>query len=173
MSDLLDCFFNRLANIIDKYVKNEKLNSALKKLFGREIVLYIVCGVLTTAVNFVSLYASLRLFGLTDAINEKAEVNTANIIAWIIAVLFAYFTNKLLVFESKSFEKKVVIKEFSSFTLARLFSLGVEEAGLFILNTLLNFNVYFVKIVLAIIVILLNYALSKYIIFKNKNKIEK
>ena len=109
MSDLLDRFFNRLANIIDKYVKNEKLNSALKKLFGREIVLYIVCGVLTTAVNFVSLYVSLKLFGLTDAINEKAEVHIANVIAWIVAVLFAYFTNKLLVFESKSFERKIKV----------------------------------------------------------------
>lgn len=157
----------------------------------KELILYLVFGVLTTVVNWIA-------FGI---FKQFTPLLIANVIAWVFAVAFAYVTNKLFVFESKSWEKNVFIKEVISFTGARLFSLGVEELGLIILVNWLkltpalgNFaawcfdltqkvgfkmpDIFYekidgemvVKILLAFIVIVLNYFFSKLIIFKKKDK---
>ena len=168
MSDFLDRFFGKIADIIDRKIKNEKLKGLLKKVFGKEIILYLVFGVLTTLVNFIS-YALLKK-GL-DAValtQPKTNVHIANTAAWIISVLFAFFTNKSFVFESKSYESKTFIRELLSFTGARILSFGVEEGGLFVLNTLLGFNDLVVKIIVAVIVVILNYVFSKIWVFRKK-----
>ncbi len=150
----------------------------IKKLFDKykELILYVVFGVLTTAVNFVSFWLLGNLLG-----DNLYLIN--NCAAWIISVIFAYITNKLFVFESKSWNIKVVAKESLEFLVARIFSFGVEEGGLWLFVEILKFDKYsfeifdFVidgkltaKIVLAVIVVILNYFFSKFIIFAKKNK---
>ena len=161
----------------------------MKKI--KEIVLYLIFGVLTTVVNLI-------VFGLCNKIMDPL---ISNIIAWVAAVAFAYVTNKLFVFESKSWAKDIVVKEAISFASARLITLGIEEAGLIIMikwlkltEPLGNFaagcldltqkvgftmpeKIYeiatgemVIKIILAVIVVILNYVFSKLIIFKNKDE---
>lgn len=148
----------------------------IKKLFQKhkEIITYIVFGVLTTVVNFI-------VFRLCEIALGKNLYLLSNIIAWAIAVAFAYITNKLWVFESKSFKPSVVLKEIGSFTTARLFSLAIEEGGLLLFVeafgfgkfgfTLFGFTVtgqMISKIILAVVVVILNYFFSKYVIFRKK-----
>lgn len=160
--------------IIDKLIKNEKLNALLKKIVSREMFDYLFFGVLTTVVNLGSFAVCEKLLG--------AELSLiSNVIAWIVAVIFAFVTNKFFVFHSKSMDVKTLSKEFVSFTGARLFSLGVEEAGLFAAQFIFHaddkvFNVLsfelsgtmLTKIILSVIVVIMNYVFSKLFIFKNK-----
>lgn len=150
----------------------------IKKLYKKyeEVILYVVFGGLTTLVNFVSFWAFNKILG------EKFYL-VSNIIAWFISVVFAYVTNKLWVFESKSWAFKILLKEVPEFFAARLFSLGVEEGGLWLFVdkfgfdrysfTVFNFEVtgkLIAKILLAVIVVILNYFFSKFIIFAQKGK---
>lgn len=150
-----------------------KIKELYKKY--REIIVYFVFGVLTTAVNLITFYTLESLFGTENSYLYN------NVIAWVVAVVFAYVTNKLVVFESKSWAPSVVLKESAEFVGARLFSLGVEEAGLWLFVEILSFgnlslkiigfNItggFIAKVILAFIVVILNYFFSKFIIFKNK-----
>jgi putative flippase GtrA len=149
----------------------------------RELVLYVVFCVLTTLVNFVvyfPIYYALgsdwevRLFGLVTL----KSYAVASVIAWLAAVAFAYVTNKLLVFGSRSWEKRVVAREALSFYAARLFSLGVELLGLYVMNDLMGFGRFnwaalgreingedVSKLLMQFVVIVLNYVFSKLWIF--------
>ena len=140
----------------------------------KEIINYIIFGVLTTVVNFAVFWLFNRLLG-------KNYYLVSNVIAWIVAVAFAYVTNKIWVFESKVTKPKALAKEIVEFFIARLLSLGVEEAGLLILVDLmkfkdLNFNLFtftitgelIAKVILAVVVVILNYIFSKFIIFKKQ-----
>lgn len=148
----------------------------IKELFKKykEFILYVIFGVLTTLVNFGVFWLFTRLLG-----EELYLFNNA--IAWVAGVVFAFVTNKLFVFESKSHQSKVVLKELSEFTAARLFSFGVEEGGMWIFISVLGLGEIslevlgitvtgqiIVKLVLAVIVVILNYFFSKFIVFKNK-----
>ena len=151
----------------------------IKNLFikYKEIILYIIFGVLTTLVNFGVFWLFTELLG------EKLYL-VNNAIAWVAGVAFAFVTNKLFVFESKSKDKKTVSKELVEFTGARLFSFGVEEGGMLLFVSVLGFGrksleilgftlsgQFLVKIALAVIVVIMNYFFSKFVIFrKNKNK---
>ena len=140
----------------------------------KEIINYIIFGVLTTVVNFAVFWLFNRLLG-------KDFYLASNVIAWVAAVAFAYVTNRIWVFQSKVKSAKGVLEEIGEFFLSRLFSLGVEEAGLLIFVDLLKFkNLSFElftftitgemlsKIILAVIVVILNYIFSKFIIFKKQ-----
>lgn len=141
----------------------------------KELVLYVFFGGLTTLVNFAAFWL------LNKSVGEEAYLIN-NIIAWFIAVVFAYITNKLFVFESKSWAFNAVVKEIPEFFLARVFSLMVEEGGLWLFVEKMEFDRFsfsllgfeitgklVAKIVLAVIVVILNYFFSKFIIFaKNK-----
>lgn len=150
----------------------------MKKLFEKykEIITYIIFGVLTTLVNFVSFWIFNKVLG------ENLYL-VSNIIAWIISVVFAYVTNKLWVFESKSRSPKVVSKEIAEFVGARLFSFLLEEGGLWLFVDIMNFDKFsftllgftitgklIAKVLLAVIVVILNYFFSKLIIFKKKKE---
>lgn len=125
----------------------------------RELLLYGIFGVATTVVNFVVFYGMEKLTGA-----DAYLVN--NVIAWLAAVIFAYVTNKLFVFQVKSWTGKVVARELVQFFGARVFSLAVEEAGLWLLVQLLQMNTLIAKLVLAVVVVVLNYIFSKLVIFK-------
>ena len=140
----------------------------------KELILYLIFGVLTT---FVSIF-SFWLFGLF--IPDKLYLIT-NVISWVIAVIFAFVTNKLFVFESKKWGKAELSSEVPKFLGARVFSLIIEELGLILFIDLLNFkelswtvlgfNVtgeLIAKTIMAIVVIVLNYFFSKFMIFKKK-----
>jgi putative flippase GtrA len=142
----------------------------------KEIIVYLVFGVLTTVVNFLAFWIFSKLLG-----EELYLLNNA--IAWVVSVVFAFVTNKLFVFESKSWALKTAGKELVEFVGARLFSFGIEEGGMWLFIDLLNFGEkgitifgisitgqMIVKLILAVIVVILNYFFSKFIIFKNKNK---
>ncbi|HHN8464166.1 GtrA family protein [Clostridioides difficile] len=126
----------------------------------RETILYLFFGAFTTLVNIVSylFFTRVVLFNFM----------VANALAWILAVLFAYVTNKFFVFESKRIEIKFLFKEFFSFISFRLLSGVVEMLIMYVMIDLLFVNDIIVKVFTNIVVIVLNYLFSKMIIFKNK-----
>ena len=89
----------------------------------------------------------------------------ANILSWIIAVIFAYITNRLFVFKSKNQNK---FNEFIKFTGSRVTTLLVETAFLYLLIDLINFDEFWSKVIGQIVVLILNYVLSKLLVFKTK-----
>lgn len=132
----------------------------IKELFlkYKEVISYLFFGGCTFLISIISFYFFNKILFFNEHI--------ANVISWILAVSFAFVTNKLFVFESKNKEKRVVLKELISFVLARLFTLGIEEVILYIGFNLLNIDAFIIKIVAQIVVIVSNYFLSKLIIFK-------
>ena len=131
-----------------------------------EVINYLVFGVLATAVNLGVKY--LLLFTVLDASNAF-ELQLAVIISWVVACVFAYITNRTIVFKSKS---KEVLKEAISFVTARLITLGMEMLIMFVFVTALGLNsdlwVVIWSVVAQAVVILSNYVFSKLIIFKKK-----
>lgn len=132
----------------------------------KEIVNYLIFGVLATLVNLISKY--VLLFTVLD-VNNAVQLQVAVIISWIVAVLFAYFTNSKIVFKSKNENK---IKEFISFIVGRLFTLILEMfvTWFFITFLKLNTNMWVIAITIfaQALVIIVNYILSKLFIFKKK-----
>ena len=135
----------------------------LKKLYlkYKEIINYLFFGGLTTLVNFVIYLALTRLFSIDEIIS--------NAIAWVCAVLFAYVTNKLFVFESKTNNKKETAKELGTFFLFRIISGLLCDQGTFALMVkVFHINDIISKVVTQILVIVANYVFSKFIIFRKK-----
>ncbi|MDR3344341.1 MAG: GtrA family protein [Oscillospiraceae bacterium] len=118
-----------------------KSSTLIKKLLNRETLLYLVFGLLTTVVNLGLYWGMQKIFaavawqGVVHLFDESKNYDylDANTIAWLAAVLFAFVTNKLFVFESKSWEKKLARREFLSFASARLISFGVDQGFMFLL----------------------------------------
>ena len=138
------------------------LISKIKQLMKKyeELIKYLLIGGLTTVLNYI-------VFALL--VNEaKLEMHPSNLIAWGVSVIFAYLTNKLFVFESKSFKIDVLAKEILTFGAARVFSFILEEVILFIFVDKLGMEKLIIKLIANIIVIIVNYILSKFIIFKKK-----
>lgn len=127
--------------------------------FSREFITYTIMGILTTAVNYISFHIICNILGVEDLI--------ANAIAWVIAVTFAYATNARFVFLSRRESIKGEAAKITKFFGARFLTLIVEEAGIFIFVILLHYSNLVVKAALAVVVILLNYVLSKLFIFKS------
>ena len=124
----------------------------------REQILYVVFGVLTTAVSII-VYA---------AFTEWIKLNflIANIISWIVAVMFAFVTNRTWVFKSNKKTAKDLFSEMGSFYIGRLLTLGIEEVLLLFFINILSLPNMPVKISVQVIVIILNYFISKFMIFK-------
>lgn len=148
----------------------EKIKALIAK--NKELLLYLVFGVSTTVVNFVA-------FTLFQALLGERLYLISNGLAWFAAVVFAYVTNKLWVFESKSWQPAVLWREIPSFLGARVLSFVIEEVGLLVLIEGLRFDLFsltalgitvggtlIAKLLLAVIVVILNYFFSKLFIFK-------
>ena len=124
-----------------------------------EKIKYLIFGGFTTVVNFIVYFIVNNIF--------KIEELTSNVIAWIISVLFAYVTNKIIVFKSTTTDKKKIFKEIIGFFSARVFTLVLCDILLFVLMVnVMNINSYIVKLILQVVVIILNYIFSKIFIFK-------
>lgn len=177
---------NKIREILFKVFKKESfIGKIIDKLLTQEIVTYVFFGVLSTVVNLATFYLFKQLFisigwdGIFNAIIPKdskiveifsggSDYLDANFIAWIITVTFAFVTNKLWVFDSKSWKPSVAAKEFTGFMGARIFSFVVETVMMFVMVTLLSWNDFIAKVIVGIVVVIINYIFSKLIIFKNK-----
>ena len=128
----------------------------------KEIILYLIFGVLTTVVNIVVYFICSRFLYL--------DVLSSNIIAWLLSVLFAYFTNRKFVFKSKAEEISTILKECINFFLGRLGTGILDTVIMFVSVDLLAFNDVVMKVLSNIIVIVLNYLISKLLVFRMKGE---
>ena len=127
----------------------------------KEIINYLIFGGLSTVVNFASYFIAARLI--------KIDKVASSAISWFWAVLFAYITNRLFVFDNKSNTKKGILKEIISFFAFRVLSGILCDVGTFALMVkVFNINDIISKIVTQIMVIIVNYIFSKFIIFKKQ-----
>ena len=134
----------------------KKLKDLMKKHKG--LILYAFFGVATTIVNIVAYYMCAHWFSLSTVISTC--------IAWVIAVLFAYITNRIWVFESQAHDKKKIIKEIISFFTCRLLTGFLDVGIMWLFVDKLKFNDIIIKTISNILVIVINYIASKLIIFK-------
>jgi len=133
------------------------LQKALPQIFNRETVSYIVFGVLTTVVSFVSQM-------MFSSMGFPVFVNTVG--SWVCAVAFAYVVNKLFVFESHTDSAKAFFRELWLFIVARLASLGLELAFMMVTVELLHFNEAACKLIAQVFILVANYIFSKLVIFR-------
>lgn len=148
----------------------EKIKELIKKFCTKEVIFYIIFGLFSTVINIGVSYVLKALF--------KVEGNVASTIGIILAILFAYITNRKLVFNSNADTTKQKISEFVKFILGRLFTMVVEIVGIFLLNNVIHLfynmfsdnTAYLInKLIMNIIVIILNYFISKFFAFKKSN----
>ena len=124
----------------------------------REILVYLVFGVLTTAVNYVVYLPCYNLLHMSASVS--------NVIAWVFAVAFAYLTNKPFVFRSRDWSAKTVIPELAKFVGTRVGSGGLETAILFLTVDVIGWNGNLWKILTSILVVIVNYVGSKLLVFR-------
>lgn len=126
----------------------------------KEFLLYIFFGVFTAVVSIGS-------YSYCDVV-LKMNPLISNVISWILAVTFAYITNKLWVFNVEIYGIRALLVQIFDFFAGRFFTLLVEEGILFVFITTLHFNSILVKVFAQIIIVILNYIISKLIVFRNK-----
>ena len=136
-----------------------EIKEVLKKVWTKEVILYVIFGVLTTVINLGSFYVLNKFFNINE--------NIANVIAIILAVLFAYITNKDLVFHSKAESFKEKLNEFIKFVAGRAFTMIIEFVGGWVLfQTAIPQMIS--KLFVTVIVVILNFFISKFFAFKSK-----
>lgn len=123
----------------------------------KEIINYLIFGVLTTIVSILSYALFTRIFNI--------DIYISSVLSWILAVTFAFITNRIFVFNSK---EKNIILELIKFYLSRLASLGIELLLMHLFVKIFNINDMISKIIVQGIVIVLNYIFSKIFVFKKK-----
>lgn len=128
----------------------------------KHYTLYIVFGILTTLVDFGVYTLFVKC---VPSLNE----NFANMIGIFASIVFAYFTNRKYVFKSK---EKDMIKEFMKFFVSRMSSTIFNIVSFWALTTFTSINSYIVKIVIAVFVVIANYVISKFFVFKEESKVE-
>lgn len=139
----------------------DKLKELFKKVFTKEIILYGIFGVLTTIVNIGSLWVFTEIF--------KINENIANAVAIILSVIFAYFVNKDFVFHSEAKNKKDKLQEFTKFMSGRAVTMIIEWGGCALLF-LTPMPEMVSKLIMTVIVIILNFFISKFFAFKKKKR---
>lgn len=130
----------------------------------RELISYIFWGVMTTLVNYAVYFLCTKAVGIDYLISNGA--------AWVAAVVFAFWVNKVYVFQSQSLDGKTMAREFGTFVSARVLS-GVLETGMLLLFVeVLHFNDSVIKVIASVLVVIINYILSKLIIFRKQGEEE-
>ena len=137
--------FNKILELLRKY---------------RDILAYLVFGVLTTLVDF------LVYFPLTNMLSMNATL--ANVFAWVASVSFAFVTNKPFVFKSHDWSAQVLLPELSKFIGTRLGSGALATAMIFLLVDCLSLDGNIVKIAVSVLVVIINYVGSKLLVFRKK-----
>ena len=128
----------------------------------KEIINYLIFGVLTTVVSLATYYICVFTFLNPE---NPVELQIANIISWIFAVLFAYVTNRKYVFESKEKNK---VKEATKFVGSRVFTLILDMGVMWLGVTILGFSDKIMKMVSQVLIIIGNYIISKLFVFKKE-----
>ncbi len=141
------------------------IKKLLSKVLNRETISYLVFGVLTTVVCLVS-YELIKLLLTGGGELSTLQMNIANVGSWIIAVAFAFVTNKFFVFQSRSVAFKTLMKEIPSFVGARVLSLIFEIVWMNVTVGLLHINDSIAKIGAQFGIVVMNYVFSKLFIFK-------
>lgn len=141
----------------------DKIKKLIKKLCTKEVIFYAVFGVLTTIINIGSFYLLTKYLHVED--------NSANIIAISLAVVVAYFTNKDLVFHSQADEFGEKVVEFCKFILGRLFTMAFEYIGCALLFKYVPIPAIISKCIVTVLVIILNFFISKFFAFKSKGEV--
>ena len=126
----------------------------------RDILIYLFFGVLTTLVNFLVYFPIYNWLRWTGALS--------NAVAWAVAVIFAFVTNKPFVFKSHDWSVNVVIPELSKFVACRIVSGVLETASIWLCVDILKWNGNLLKILVSVLVVILNYVFSKWIVFVKK-----
>lgn len=136
----------------------------------KELILYVIFGAATTGVSWGTYALFVKGFSM--------GVSTGKVLSWVCAVLFAFITNKIWVFEKRSKEPKTVAKEFVTFFGSRLFTGVIENAGLPLLmkwgldQPLFGVDGMLANIVISVIVVVLNYVFSKLLVFRKEKRNE-
>ncbi len=141
---------------------------------NKQILLYIFFGGLTTVISFGSFFIlsafidipSIELFGKSI----DMSLTVVNVISWICAVTFSYITSRIWVFESHSEGKKAIFKEAMSFCGGRVFTLVIETIMLNVGVNTFSINKNLMKILATIVVLILNYIISKMLVFKKTSE---
>ena len=140
--------------------------NTIKKIYLRnaEIINYLIVGILTTCVSLGTYYLCISTF-----LNAQIpiELQIANIISWLCSVLFAFFANRIFVFKSKN---KNQWRELLLFFNSRIFTLFIDMFLMIVLVTIFSLNDKISKLIVQIIVIILNYILSKKMVFKKNQR---
>ena len=139
----------------------EKIKTIIKKVLTKEVILYIIFGILTTVINLGAFYVLNTLLHVDE--------NISNFVAILLAVLFAYITNKDLVFHSKAEGAREKLTEFFKFMLGRAFTMVLEfVGGLILFKTAIPAIIS--KCFITVIVIILNFFISKFFAFKTEKE---
>lgn len=129
----------------------------LMKMY-KEMIAYLFFGVCTTVVNFIIYFACTKIFDLNYLVS--------NALAWVGAVAFAYVTNRIWVFQSKTRDLHGIFREITTFVSCRVFSGVVDMLIMFIGVDLMNMSDSLTKLATQVMVVVLNYIFSKLIIFR-------
>ena len=135
-----------------------KIRSLVKKYW--DVLTYLIFGVLTTVVNYAVYLPVYNLLGLSASVS--------NCIAWVVAVAFAFLTNKPFVFKSHNWSKQTVIPELTKFVSCRIASGAAETVILLVSVDILHWNGNIWKLVTQVLVVVLNYFGSKLLVFRKK-----
>ena len=133
----------------------------------KEMLLYCFFGLLTTVVSFIFLGIPQHLL-MAAGLSKSVAVVPSNVISWICAVTFAYVTNRIWVFDNTADTKKGIMAEIVSFYGGRFITLLVETFMMWAGVHLLDMNLWITKILASIVVFILNYIISKVIVFRHK-----
>ena len=135
-----------------------KIKELVKKY--KSLIIYGLFGILTGAVNFACHFICTLCFGMNDMV--------ASVIAWVVAVLFAFVTNRKWVFHSKEDTAGGITTELAKFASGRAVTELIELAMLAVLVEMLHYNALVVKLAANVLVVILNYVFSKVFVFKSK-----